>query len=981
MARPTPKLKATKPKNFFTKPLKADLKDLFKALSKGIGHTVTGKWEELGTDTVEALSSVGLSTEPGELAFVLIRRSITKALFELLGESAGQLPAEANKDQDALLDRLDFTISLRGTDVDRKFLDRPSELPVIQAVESLLRQWLEIQKVAKPAAEAIAGRFPGYFVYALNQEWRRNAKSYATLLEALQTPFTKAGDREWAWAAYGALLQRRVEEGIFDEPFSLKQIFIPLNAYYLEEPTRKDSMADMVRGEGSNKRIVVGLDEELEDWLKQADAKDPIRVISGGPGSGKSSFLRIFAAKVAQTGRLRVLFVPLHLIDPAKDLADEVGRFTRDEGVLVQNPLDPESPEPNLLLILDGLDELASQGKAAAETARAFVREVERTVERRNLQSMKLRVLLSGREMVVQENQAEFRRKRQVLNVLPYVVPDKSEAGDYVDSKKLLEQDLRQDWWKNFGALTGKAYQGLPAELNRDDLTEITAQPLLNYLIALSFVREKVDFTKDINLNLIYGDLVGAVHERAYEKGRGYGPIRHMKLDDFSRILEEIGLAAWHGDGRTTTVREIEDHCRASGLGRLLDVFQDGAKAGVTRLLAAFFFRQYGQRASGDPTFVFTHKSFGEYLAARRVVRATAKVIRELDSRAKSPDEGWDEKDALKHWAQVCGKSAISRYLHVFFLNEIALHKVAELQQWQSCLTKLFSHMLQHGMPMELLPVQSFREAYFQSCNAEEALLVALNACARVTKTISTIRPFDSATFGAWFKRVQGQRTGGESALAGECLSFLDLSNTVIDIGDFYSADFRGAKLRGIRAHFATFANSNLSNADLQEAVLFGASLEEAHLQEADLQEADLRRAYLRRAHLQRAHLEEAHLQEADLQEADLRKAHLQGANLQEAHLRRANLREVHLEGADLEGANLQEAHLEGANLEGANLRKANLRKANFYKADTRNAILPKGVFRQIIAARTEFIAQSNDELESVEGKTETNQVSTQRGS
>ena len=90
-----------------------------------------------------------------------------------------------------------------------------------------------------------------------------------------------------------------------------------------------------------------------------------------------------------------------------------------------------------------------------------------------------------------------------------------------------------------------------------------------------------------------------------------------------------------------------------SGVGGMLDAFQEGAKAGVTRLLAAFFFRQYGQRISGDPTFVFTHKSFGEYLAARRVVRAMERVSRELERRASSPDEGWDERDALTHWAQI----------------------------------------------------------------------------------------------------------------------------------------------------------------------------------------------------------------------------------------------------------------------------------------------------------------------------------------
>jgi hypothetical protein len=66
-------------------------------------------------------------------------------------------------------------------------------------------------------------------------------------------------------------------------------------------------------------------------------------------------------------------------------------------------------------------------------------------------------------------------------------------------------------------------------------------------------------------------------------------------------------------------------------------------------LLAAFFFRQYGQPISGDPTFVFTHKNFGEYLAARGVMRAIERMSRELERRASSPGEGWDERDALKH--------------------------------------------------------------------------------------------------------------------------------------------------------------------------------------------------------------------------------------------------------------------------------------------------------------------------------------------
>ena len=900
MAKASPKLTAKKPVSLLQKPLKADLKQLFKALAKGIGHTTVGKWEELGTDTAEALSALGLTTEPGELAFLLIRRSLTMALFELIGESASQHLVEPNKEPDALLEQCDLAMSTSEIPIDLRFFDRPGDLPLIKNLQPLLSQWLQDHGLEGRSAQAVAERLPVYFVYALTNEWRRNAKAYGPLLEARETPFGKAGEREWGWAAYAALLQRRIEESIFDEPFSLKQIYVPLHAYYVQEDSRKDSVAEVSLGERRRHRIVVSLDQELEEWLRKPDGQDAIRVVSGGPGSGKSSFARIFAARIAEEGRIKVLFVPLHLIDPANDLVEEVECFVRDEGVLIQNPLDPESPEPKLLIIFDGLDELASQGRAAAETARAFVREVERTVERRNRPQLRLRVLISGRELVVQENESEFRRPSQILTLLPYYFAGSNDTRDpiargedeYEDPKGLLRKDLRQAWWKNYGRLTAKAFQTLPPELGRPDLDEITAQPLLNYLVALSYSRGKLDFTQDIQLNAIYADLVAAVHERGYEKRRAYVAIRKMSLEDFSRVLEEIGLAAWHGDGRTTTVREIEEHCRTSGVGKLLNDFREGAEAGVTRLLAAFFFRQHGRRESGDPTFVFTHKSFGEYLTARRVVRATERVIRELERRDASPDEGWDERDALKHWTQICGPTAISRYLHAFLLNELRLRDPEEVDRWQRRLTALFSYLLRSGTPMEQLQIASFREMLFQSRNAEEALLVILNGCARVTHKVSEIEHPDPRAFGAWFKRIQGQRSGPESVLAAECLSFLNLSAVQLDIADLYGANLAWSNLRDTEAYLSCLVQANLEGANVKGAVLGGANLRRANLERANLEGANLQGANLERANLERAHLRGANLERADLE----------GANPERADLGRSNLERADLEGANLRG-------------------------------------------------------------------------------
>jgi len=832
MPEPTLGVKAVEPKNIFLKPLRFEFGGLLKALAKGAGHYTTGKWAELGSDAAEAATAIGIVTGPEELAFVLITRSAIRAMFELVGDSASLLPNVLKTAPDAFSAELRAQFQTVEFEIDRRFLDRPAELPLIKSVQNHLRLWLIDNGVNPASAATIAARLPTYFVFALNDEWVRDPKRYQPLTEALNSPFANATERERAWTRYGALLQRRIEESVFDEPFSLAQIFVPLNAYYIEE--RGKGVAD--RGE-SKKRNVVSVDAELDKWAYDCDQRDALKVVTGGPGSGKSSLARMFAARLAARKK-RVLFIPLHQIDPTKGLAEEIGRYVSDQGILPSNPLGPASAEPDLTIILDGLDELSSQGKAAVETARSFVREVEKALERRNAESTRLRVLLSGREIVVQENESEFRRPRQILYLLPYLV-DNSE-GVYVDAGRLLEGDLRGRWWRTYGRLTGKVYDGLPAAIKRDDLDEITAQPLLNFLLALSFSRGKVDFGDAVNLNVIYADLVEAVYERGYERTGTHASIRSMAGADFVRVLEEVGLAAWHGDGRTTTVAQIEEHCRTSGVDRLLEDFKEGAKAGVTRLLAAFFFRQYGTLPTGDPTFEFTHKSFGEYLAAKRLVRGVEKLVRELDRRAKSPDDGLDDRDALVHWAQLCGPTEVSPYIQRLFVNEIRLREEPVIAEWQKALTRLFNYVLRHGMPMERFRKNTFQQSMYQSRNAEEALLMALNGCARRTNLLSVVEGPTPESFGAWLKRVQGQRTGHENRLVMDCLSYLQLRRVYLYIADLDRANLFGANLGGAILGGADLSGADLSGADLSGADLSGANLTGANLRGADLRGANL---------------------------------------------------------------------------------------------------------------------------------------------
>jgi uncharacterized protein YjbI with pentapeptide repeats len=946
----------SKPVALWNKPINADFKELFKSLGKGVIDGVLGKWEEVAKDALDGVTALGLTAAPEEVAWLLIYRSLVEAIVSLIKGNQELLFEKPNEsDLELLCDRLNHSLESIELRIDQDFFSRPKDLPILEAIKTAFADWLKYFSVNQAQALTISYRLPTYFVFALHEEWAKHPEKYACLKEELDTPFTQANEREQSWQRYLAWLQKQVEEPMLLEAFGLKQVYVPLHAYYKQKVggEKSEEFERRLREDEKYQRIVLDLEIELGAWLEKGDRNDAIRVISGGPGSGKSSFAKIFAANQAEKGKIPVLFIPLHHFEPSDDLVEAVGKFVRDDGFLRHNPLDKDKADSRLLIIFDGLDELAMQGKIAAETAQQFVREVQRKVERFNGHKTCLQVLIGGRELVVQANSSDFRQPQQILHILPYFVTE-YERRNYIDDQKLLQQDQRQIWWQKYGNASGRGYDCLPEKLNQDNLTEITAQPLLNYLVALSFDQQN-KFPTDGNLNAIYANLLAAVYQRGWA-GYQHPAIRGIEEKDFVRILEEIALASWHGDGRTTTVREIESHCDRSSLKSLLDKFQESAKLGVTRLLTAFYFRESGVKEQ-EKTFEFTHKSFGEYLTAKRIVREVRLIHKKLKDRQNDPDEGWDEREALKRWAILCGVSPMDEYLFKFVADEMLLQNALDVSNWQQTLCHLIGFMLRHGMPMErLTPRPDFQEENRQARNAEEALLAVLNACARVTKIVSKIQWHTPEAFGIWISRLQGQRIDTNAdVFCLNCLSFLDLQGCVLVFKDFYKANLERANLEEANLEGANLVEANLVEVNLVKANLEGANLEGANLEGANLVEANLEGAYLieanlveanlveanlERANLERANLAEANLERANLEAANLIEANLEAANLIEANLERANLIEVNLEGANLERANLIEANLQGAYLVVANLIEANLERANLVEANLEMANL-----------------------------------------
>jgi hypothetical protein len=707
ISKPTPMLK---------KSIKVDFKNFSKALGKGVVDLSFGKFDGLAGDVVEALSALGLASNAEEIAWFLVFRSLLLAMKTLIDEKTELGPEKY--DIKLLQTQINQALDTSSLTINKKFFEHPDRDPIVVRIKPTFLEWLKQCGLSDADAQAISVRLPIYFATALHDEWGRHAKEYGVLKEKLDTPFTQASERTQAWLRYATWLQKHVEEPLFLEAFSLKRVYVPLRAYYNRkiEGQKPEEAEGRLAGERRAERVVVELEKELESWLNKAVKTDAIRLISGGPGSGKSSFTKMFAAKLAAKGTIQVLFIPLHHFEPSEDLIDAVGKFLQMDDILSHNPLATEQREGRLLIIFDGLDELAMQGKIAERTAQDFVRKIQRKLDRFNQRETYLQVLISGRELVVQANETDFRKDGQILHVLPYFVPE-HDRKNYIDAKKLLGQDQRQLWWQNYGAASGSGYTILPTELDQGNLIEVTAQPLLNYLVALSLKRGKLQFSEGTNLNAIYADLIKAIYDRGWAEHQ-HTAIQGIPEGDFVRILEEIALAAWHGNGRTTTVGEIERHCESSNLKNLLNRFQEGyqpdSKANITRLMTAFYFRQSGHDHSGDKTFEFTHKSFGEYLTARRIVQEVDYIHRKLKGRFNDTYENWDERSALHRWTLVCGASVMDVYLFNFVMDEMRLHQKQnpdDVVAWQQTLSDLFSFMLRQGMPMErIIPRLDFYE-------------------------------------------------------------------------------------------------------------------------------------------------------------------------------------------------------------------------------------------------------------------------------
>jgi len=876
---------------------KVDAQKMALALFHTSKNIVTGHWTGIAADAEETFKALGLKPEPAALAGFLLQRATVQAIGQIIAENRFRFDDALPDEKQTIAFFAREYLSRSDTPLNKDFFQKPQTLPFLAKIAPPFRKWLVTWGVPEPEAHRLAHlRLPHTVPHALSEEWRKNADFYKPLLTT-ETPFQLADEREYDWAQYRLSLQTAFAgTPLFDEDFPLADVYVPLRAYLETRP--QNERTAYVR-DSTRIRHVSDLETTVAAWLQpraaaparqqpkpppgQLPLESPLCVLSGGPGSGKSSFCKKLAARLAEEGR-HVLLIPLHHFTLKGDIPASIDSCIAERlGFLNHKPMEnrralfarSSAPQTPLVLLFDGLDELASQGRASQEAARAFLSALKEFLRDENAAELRVQALVSGRELVLQTHDTEL-TGRPLLHLLPYfLTKEEINQQDFKDPNHLLLEDQRDTWWAQYSQAKGLPQSRMPAPLKRDDLREITEQPLLNYLLALSFQRGTIDFQSETNLNVIYADLLRAVYDKRWGGEKVH--IAGLGFEDFAAVMEETGLAVWHTDGRAARLPDIQQRC--AGLpAAVLQKFAEGAEQGVMRLLTAFYIRKTD--AYDAPTFEFTHKSFGEYLTARRLVSGLYDIKDMLTSRRGRRTEKAEEK-ALVEWARLFGPTPLDPALLRFLRNEVAqiyhtnasqnTEGKADIEAFQQILCDLIDVMLREGMPMHHtdLKLTTYQDMDRHARNAEEALLAMLNACARLTQKVSDITWSDKddqnawtqpERAGTWLRRLCGQRIFWDShtPIAWNCLGWLNLSSCQLTGLDLRSAELQGVNLHGAELHGAALLAADLQRADLRGANLQGAELVRADLRGADLQEADLLAADVQWTDLQGADLHAA---------------------------------------------------------------------------------------------------------------------------
>ncbi|MGJ3253322.1 MAG: NACHT domain-containing protein [Elainellaceae cyanobacterium] len=643
---------------------------------------------------------------------------------------------------------------------------------------------------------------------------------------------------------------RKMRWQVFNEPFTLQEIYVPLNAQLLTRNGDEDTTQESI---------------DLETWaqnlLDSPHQQNQVLFIQAGPGRGKSVFCRIFANKVRES--LFPIWIPIliRLRDIPKlqnsfvdTLREAISTdFARnDDGWLTDK-------NTRFLFFLDGFDELLMEGRTSGGLEQ-FLRQVGQFQQSCTSPEMGHRVIVTGRPLALQGVERTLPQNLERVKILP------------------MDDERQHQWFVQWGKLVDAEPQHLATILNDQRLPErvreLAREPLLLYLLAA------MHRDGELHLDMFAGAEESKAKVLIYQKTLDWvltkqrpdllnRDLTEFETDGLKRILAEAGLYVIQSGGESASIRMIEERLRTDDNARnLLDEAQTRLKENPLRNALAAFYLQPGRK--GEGSVEFAHKSFSEFLCAKRL------------------------KLAIEDWTYPGRRNQ-------FELSDEQLHwEIYDLLGAPVLTVEIVSYLMELlKQSNDFRPVELFNrlhDFYLRWCDGE--FIDQLPANNLPQKKMLQLQEFDS-------------RVGLRKV-------------------DVYGGINILILLLKLHSMFQLDATLEVSKAvPSSDHLFYPCSKPESNIFDEDRLLKIIYYAYAVKLgsfnkivgpHLANAYLVSAYLGSAFLYEINLTRANLSKANFKNARLCKTNFDSAVLSGAILAGADLKKANLNGSNLSHADL-------------------------------------------------------------
>jgi hypothetical protein len=622
-------------------------------------------------------------SEPAERAddifYVFAQRAFLTALSKLEGKVGKKAQVDRRKFEE--VSRKIEAIVLRPELADASFqfgwqpADGPlplfesyaewiSTLLVSMGVEQrIARGWMEaVEKDARKALHReLASRSKDRTWMVHYQLLERTA----TILDHLHSFATSTTAlHEAAWERYLAGLAAKPTLPIWGEEkhgLGIDRLFVEAEYAYSRHLPMGGCVAGTPATEVSIKAFLAGL-------LSRRTPSSELVFVMGGPGTGKTSLMEVLAGELAASGSVAIVLVPAKRLDPHRALLPEVQAYLRAQGH--GSIAELIASVDDCILAIDGFDELAH---ATLSSLEHFFRGAQELVRERS--AGRMRILLSGRPTLFAANDVAIPAGSHVVTLQPF------------DRRRVAEWS--ENWRKaTNGTFDATSYLDAPST----DVQELASQPMLLYLLAKMHeegkrIPENLPATGGVRFR-IYAQILDWVCGR--QEGKGIPTASSVRL---RRFLQIAGLATHQSGQRTLHWRHFARALEQAGL--VEDPKELDAKVHSTIL--AFAFTSLENRA-----WEFTHKSFGEALAAEAIGRVLEDVC----------DVGRDGEPwrvalpvAAKTWLETFGPHFLTKDVMDFCSGWLHTQSPEFLTRLMARSLELFNHLLGQSVSESLAAI------------------------------------------------------------------------------------------------------------------------------------------------------------------------------------------------------------------------------------------------------------------------------------